>query len=131
MSPLILALLLAGSGAGAPVDAAPESVLTGRWGGDRLVAEFSLSGARIEQDCAEGVIPAPVRTDASGRFVADGSYQTMRPGPHREGDEAPSATYSGEIAGATMRLTIRPAAGGPARSYILQRDVRVKLVRCY
>jgi hypothetical protein len=127
MAPLIIAVALTGQSA----SAAPQDVITGVWGGDRLVAEFSAQGARIQQDCAEGAIPAPVHVDGGGRFAVAGVYEVERPGPQMEGRASLPASFSGEIVGATMRLTIRQVGGAAARTYVLQRDARVKLIRCY
>ena len=132
MTPLIFAMAAASLGLASATQDAPGGVLLGVWGGDRLVATFAADGAKIRQDCAEGGIPAPVRLDPERRFEVAGVYEPSRPGPQMESPNGPpAATFSGRIVGSTLRLTIHPAAGAPERSYVLERDQRPRLVRCY
>src|SRR5688500_6998765 len=45
----------------------PDVPLTGKWGGDHVTLLLDGSGGVAEFDCAQGVIAAPVRTDATAR----------------------------------------------------------------
>jgi hypothetical protein len=130
---LALVAAAASVGLAPPAQDAPGEILLGVWGGDRVVAVFSVDGAKIQQDCAEGSIPTPVRLDRARRFEIAGVYAASRPGPEREDETGPPpATYSGQLVrSTTLRLTIHPAAGAQDRSYVLERGAKPKLVRCY
>ncbi|MDB5424031.1 MAG: hypothetical protein JWQ29_1447 [Phenylobacterium sp.] len=105
---------------------------SGVWGGDRLVATFSETGARLQADCGQGEIAAPVRPDRSGRFTGSGTFETFTGGPQLVEGPAPAsaARFSGRVRGDTLSLTIRTAADPAPRRYTLTRGVRPKLVRC-
>lgn len=110
---------------------APEA-LTGDFGGDRVNATFTTSGARLDFDCAAAEIDGAVLPDGDGRFVARGRYLADHPGPIA-GDAAPravAAVFEGLIAGETLRLELK-VTGEPATQVLtLVRGKRVKLVRC-
>ena len=107
------------------------AALQGVWSGDRMVATFTPTGAAVEQDCAQGSISGPVRLDRRHHFMAKGVYTVNKPGPQLESDEgAPPATYSGQVTGHTLRLSVH-ALGAPDHSYTLVKDAHVKLIRCY
>jgi hypothetical protein len=114
--------------------AQPPAALSGVWGGDRLKATFTETGATLQADCADGMIAGPVRTDGAGRFSAAGAYEVRHGGPQRvEEDARPAANarFEGQIRGETLKLTIRGADGAPAQTFTLVRGARPKLVRCY
>ena len=105
----------------------------GVWSGDRLVMTVMKTGVRVQGDCSDGLIPAPIRPDAHGRFVARGSYSEHSGGPQLLTDEAappPAATYTGSIAGDVLRLTIKADGDTAARHFTLKRGARIKLLRC-
>ena len=104
----------------------------GVWSGDRLVMTVMETGVRVQGDCSDGLIPAPIRPDAHGRFVARGSYSEQSGGPQLLTDEAappPAATYTGSIDGDVLRLTIKADGGTTARHFSLMRAPRFK-VKC-
>jgi hypothetical protein len=124
------ALALAATTAASP----PTGALDGYWGGDRLQLLIEGSQARVEMDCASGTIAGPIRPDARGRFSASGTFAEHQTtgGPQRADEPPPAskATYSGEIDGETMLLSIRPADAASPQQYRLRKGVRVRLIRC-
>lgn len=114
-------------------NAPAKAPLAGTWGGPGAMLTLDAQGGKLAQDCGGGRF-GPVKADARGKFKAAGQFETYRPGPQRADEPgeagAPAATYEGTIAGDTIRLTIRPAAG-PAQTLTLVKGKRVKLIRCY
>ncbi|TDP73299.1 hypothetical protein [Roseateles toxinivorans] len=106
--------------------------IEGRWAGDRLQLVISPGGGRVEMECASGSFPGPVLADASGGFVAMGTFDQQRPGAQQA--DAPvtpgKARYAGELKEGTLRLTISPEGGAAPEVFNLRKDARIKLVRC-
>lgn len=117
--------------AAALLGAGPPSPL-GAWGGAQIALEVTPQGATLAADCAEGVITAPIRTDADGRFAVTGSFTPHQSGPQLGDVSAPTgaATYRGRVHGDRMELTIIPAAGGETITVSLVRGLKTKIVRC-
>jgi hypothetical protein len=110
----------------------PPTPLLGAWGGDRVNAVFGVDGARFAYDCAAGSIAGPVRPDSRGRFTASGTHQAYRPGPDRadEAAMARAATYHGHLTGTLLELQVRVDGEATVQRYRLEKDRKVKLVRC-
>ena len=82
----------------------PITEVVGTWGGDNAGLIVSGSDVHIHIGCTLGDAIGPVRPDASGRFEATGTYN-VDAYPLDRGIIHP-ATFSGEITGQTMTLTV-------------------------
>ena len=91
------------------------------------------AGARLEYDCAEGVIEEPLRPDAEGRFTATGLHTPGHGGPIRAGEILPAfrARYDGHVEGEQMSLLVTVTdTGVKLGSFELRRGRSGLLVRC-
>lgn len=78
------------------------------WGGRDISMVISGENVTLEFDCAQGVVMAPIKPDASGNFSVAGTYTPQRGGPVMK-DNPPQdlpATYKGTIQGDTMHLEV-------------------------
>jgi hypothetical protein len=108
-----------------------QRIPTGVWGGPHINLEVGERSAKIEYDCASGVIDGPLGVDAEGRFSLRGTHAMERGGPVRE-DEEPRrvpATYTGTIKGDTMTLTLK-LSDPDEETFTLARGKRGELVKC-
>ena len=90
-------------------------------------------GARLEYDCAAGVIEESLRPDAEGRFTATGVHTPGRGGPIREGEILPAvrARYAGQVKNTEMTLHVTlTETGVDLGTFQLQRGSSGLLVRC-
>lgn len=114
MSPAVVAALFAAHLAASPTPSpAGPRVAEGRWGGVGIALDVTVSGARIELDCAHGTIDAPLALDAQGAFDLPGTLVRERPGPVREGqtETIEPVRYTGRLEGDALTLRIvRPNA---------------------
>jgi hypothetical protein len=112
----------------------PTSVIApGPWGGSHVSMHVTSAGARLEYDCAEGVIEEPLRSDAEGRFRATGSHTPGHGGPIREGEYLPAfrARYDGYVKGGQMSLLVTlTETGAELGPFELRRGSSGLLVRC-
>ena len=102
-----MAVCLLASGCGS-MTSADMPVAAGRWGGVGIRLDVTAGGATVDYDCAHGSIDQPVVADREGRFSATGVHDREHGGPIRL-DEPPDrhpARYDGQLAGASMRLTV-------------------------
>jgi hypothetical protein len=78
------------------------------WGGEHVRIDFNDGEARVEFDCAHGIITDPIKTDSEGRFALNGTYVREGPGPIRLNVPRVSqpARYSGMIKGDEMSLSV-------------------------
>jgi hypothetical protein len=106
--------------------------LTGDWAGDRVQLKIDAQGGSLEGDCLSGRFAGPVLASPDGRFSTQGPFVVHAPGPTKAGGEAtsPSATYSGEVQGSALTLTVTRPAQAPPEVYHLLAGARVKLIRC-
>jgi len=91
------------------------------------------AGARLEYDCAEGLVEEPLRPDAEGRFTAIGSHTPGHGGPIREGEILPAlrARYDGRVKGELMSLLVTVTETGVELGpFELRRGSSGLLVRC-
>lgn len=111
---------------------ARRTVLTGEWGGERILFQAAAEGAVVELDCAHGAVEGAIRLDSEGRFDAGGTYVQERGGPVREGGEdARPARYAGRVEGKTMTLTIAVGDGGETLGpFELVRGRSARLTKC-
>lgn len=108
-------------------------VALGPWGGSHVSMHVTSAGARLEYDCAEGVVEEPLRPDAEGRFTALGSHTPGHGGPIRVGEILPTfrARYDGHVNGDRMSLLVTfTETGVVLGSFQLQRGTSGLLVRC-
>lgn len=115
----------------AAMPAAP--LLTGNWGGFQVRVNLGEAGGRIDLDCASASIDTPVRPDGDGKFTVAGRLEAFTPGPDRRGDAAPVFTrvsFTGQVDGQTLYLTMQSAGSSTSRKFKLKRDVQVKIIRC-
>lgn len=95
--------------------------------------QVTSAGARLEYDCADGVIDEPLRPDADGRFSATGTHTPGRGGPIREGEILPAfrARYDGRVKGEQMSLRVTMTETGVELGpFELRRGSSGLLVRC-
>jgi hypothetical protein len=95
--------------------------------------DVTSAGARLEYDCAEGVIEEPLRPDAGGRFTATGTHTPGHGGPIRVGEILPAfrARYEGHVDGERMSLIVTlTETGTTLGSFQLRRGDSGVLVRC-
>ena len=108
-----------------------QRIPTGAWGGDHIAMEVGEQSARIEYDCAHGVIEGPLVVDANGRFSLRGTYTRERGGPIRADEQRRSepASYVGSIKGNTMTLTLK-LEGPEEDTFTLEKGKQGELVKC-
>lgn len=109
-----------------------RSPITGEWGSASAVLTLTASGGRIEYDCAQGSLDAPVVPDAHGAFRVAGQHVQGQGRPVR-GEEAQPvsrpATFQGTISGNRMHLDVS-SGSEHIGSYDLQRGVTDQLHHC-
>ena len=108
-----------------------QRIPTGAWGGPHINLEVGERSAKIEYDCASGVIEGPLVVDSEGRFNLRGTHAMQRGGPVRE-DEEPRrvpARYTGAIKGDTMTLTLK-LSDSDEETFTLAKGKRGELVKC-
>ena len=112
----------------------PSPVIApGTWGGSHVSMNVTSAGARLEYDCAEGVIEEPLRPDGEGRFTATGTHTPGHGGPIRMGEILPSvrARYDGRVKGEQMSLLVTLTdTSAQLGSFELRRGSSGVLLRC-
>jgi hypothetical protein len=108
-----------------------QRIPTGVWGGQHINIEVGKKSARIEYDCANGVIEGPLIVDASGNFKLRGTHRMERGGPVRADDDSKGqpATYAGSIKGNAMTLTLK-VGDGDEETFTLEKGKEGRLVKC-
>jgi hypothetical protein len=127
-----LALVISLAAVGCTTNPTPVIAL-GPWGGSHVSMHVTSAGARLEYDCAEGVIEEPLRPDAEGRITAAGSHTPAHGGPIREGEILPvfRARYDGHVDGERMSLLVTfTETGVVLGSFQLRRGSSGLLVPC-
>ena len=110
-----------------------SETIGGRWGGDHVELVATDTGATLEYDCAHGAIAGRILTDESGRFTATGTHVREHGGPIREGEipDAHPASYTGDVRGDRMTLTVRETDSGTVLGpFTLMRGVSGRLMKC-
>jgi len=104
----------------------------GEWGGVHISMNVGDGSATIEYDCAHGSIEGPLTTDGERKFKLRGTFTPERGGPIRADETARSqpATYSGEINGNTMKLTLRIGDSDDTETFELEKGKAARLVKC-
>ena len=108
-----------------------QRIPSGVWGGQHINIEVGEKSARIEYDCASGVINGPLSVDANGTFKLRGTHRVERGGPIRADDDTKGqpATYTGTIKGNTMTLTLK-VGEAEAETFTLEKGKEGELVKC-
>ena len=109
-----------------------QGVARGAWGGDHITMNVGDRSVKLEFDCALGYIQGPLLVDRDGKFQWRGTFTIERGGPTRLGDkprEQP-ATYSGEIKGNKMTLSLKVGDADDAETFTLEKGKTGKLVKC-
>jgi hypothetical protein len=90
------------------------------------------AGARLEFDCAQGVIEEALNLDDQGRFEAKGRFIREHGGPVRKGEVEDSrpADYKGAFDGKTLSLDIVLEGGESLGTFRLTKGGRARLVKC-
>jgi hypothetical protein len=111
--------------------ASQKAVNKGTWAGDHIVLEVSENGAQVEFDCAHGQVTQPVKVDKQGNFKVAGTFTPEHGGPVRrdENPESAPVTYSGQVNGDTMTLTITRGEE-KLGDYTLTRGAQPRLMKC-
>jgi hypothetical protein len=104
----------------------------GEWGGTHISMNVGERSATIEYDCAHGSIEGPLATDSEGKFQLRGTFTPERGGPIRADESARSqpATYTGEISGNKMKLTLKVADSDETETFELEKGKTARLVKC-
>lgn len=108
-----------------------QRIATGGWGGLHISIKVGADMAKLEYDCATGVIQGPLIVDSNGNFNLRGTHRPERGGPVRS-DEQPRqipATYTGSIRGNTMTLTLK-LAGSDDETFTLEKGKKAELFKC-
>jgi len=96
------------------VAAVPQEgrMIKGAWGGNHISMDVTDEGARVEFDCAHGIVSEPLKVDSQGKFRALGTHFKESGGPQRVGgeDKGVPVIYSGTTDGKTATLTITNSA---------------------
>ena len=108
-----------------------QRIPTGVWGGQHINIEVGEKSARIEYDCASGVIDGPLTVDANGNFKLRGTHRIERGGPIRADDDTKGqpATYTGSIKGNTMTLTLK-VGDSDTETFTLEKGKEGELFKC-
>ena len=108
-----------------------ERIPIGVWGGQHINIEVGEKSARIEYDCANGVIDGPLILDANGNFKLRGTHRVERGGPIRADDDSKGqpASYTGSIKDNTMTLTLK-VGDADAETFTLEKGKEGELVKC-
>ena len=108
-----------------------QRIPTGVWGGQHINVEVGEKSARIEYDCASGVINGPLSVDANGNFKLRGTHRLERGGPIRADDDSKGqpATYTGSIKGNTMTLTLK-VGDADTETFTLEKGKEGELFKC-
>ena len=127
-----LTIVISLTGVGCTAGPTPVIAL-GPWGGSHVSLDVTSTGARLEYDCAAGVIEEPLRPDADGRFTARGTHTPGHGGPIREGEilSAVPARYDGQVESEEMSLLVTlTETGVKLGPFQLRRGSAGLLVRC-
>lgn len=109
-----------------------QRVPRGMWGGLHISMVVGTRGAAIEYDCARGTVDGRLGFDKQGKFEWRGTFTPERGGPIRADEESPAqpATYSGEIKGATMTLTLKVSGSDETETFTLEKGKHGELFKC-
>ena len=129
---LVLLFLVLLCGAALVYSRMTQRIPRGVWGGTHIHMDVGERSATIEYDCARGEIAGPLTVDGQGKFRLPGTFTAERGGPIRADDEprAQPATYSGEIKGTTMTLTLKVSGVDETETFTLEKGKQGELFKC-
>ena len=109
-----------------------KRLAVGIWGGPHVNIDIGSQSAKVEYDCAHGEIHGPLVVDNEGKFEWHGTFSPERGGPVRAGgsERSQPATYSGEIKGNKMTLSLKVGDAEDAETFTLEKGKPGKLVKC-
>ena len=109
-----------------------ERIAKGLWGGPHISIGVGAESAKLEFDCAHGVIEGPLDVDSEGKFQLRGTFTPERGGPVRadENQRALAATYAGEIKGNTMTLKLKVSDEDDTETFTLEKGKTGRLMKC-
>ena len=131
--PLIVPILVVVLMASAPGPSAmqePQPPLSGTFGGDRIRLDLTGTGARIQVDCFQGRVDAPIVPDRSGRFAIAVTFAALR-GVALDGEEKRATSQvTGRAEKDVLQVTIGPEGSEPAGTFTARRNGKPKLPNC-
>jgi len=85
-----------------------RNVRKGVWGGEHIMLSVEKNQARVEYDCAHGIIDQPMKVDSRGRFKLTGTHTSESGGPDIKGREPVKhpALYTGQLTGNKMVISV-------------------------
>jgi len=109
-----------------------KRLATGVWGGQHVNMDVGSQSAKVEYDCAHGVIDGPLVIDAEGKFEWRGTFTAERGGPVRADESARSqpATYTGQIKENTMTLILKIGDADETETFTLEKGQAGRVVKC-
>lgn len=127
---LVIGLLLVGV-MDSPGSQKTKRLAAGLWGGPHVFIDVGSQSAKVEYDCAHGVIDGPLVVDSEGKFEWRGTFTPERGGPVRAGGErSQPATYSGEIKDDKMTLSMKLTDAEDAETFTLEKGKPGRIVKC-
>ena len=128
---LVLGLLLGGFMVSAGSQKT-KRLAAGIWGGPHVFIDVGSQSAKVEYDCAHGAIEGPLVVDSEGKFEWRGTFTPERGGPVRAGgsERSQPATYSGEIKGDTMTLSMKLTDAEDAETFTLEKGKPGRIMKC-
>ena len=108
-----------------------QRIPAGNWGGQHINMVVGAKSAKIEYDCASGVIKGPLVVDRDGNFNLRGIHRIERGGPVRADEKANEvpATYTGSIKGNTMTLHLK-LSDSDVETFTLEKGKEGELFKC-
>jgi hypothetical protein len=90
------------------------------------------AGAKLEFDCAHGVVEEALTLDDQGRFAAKGRFVREHGGPTRkdEADSSLAARYQGSAESSALTLEVVLPSGDTLGPFRLTLGGRARVVKC-
>lgn len=110
-----------------------EDLPPGSWGGQHISLEVTVTGSKLEFDCAHGEFYGKLKLDRQGKFNVEGIYVEEHGGPTREANSPKNIAviYAGQISGNKMKLTIkRKDSKKSLGAFTLKRGEEPFIVKC-
>ncbi len=129
---MLLALLVLGGSSPLPAAHGGQRVAIGEWGGQHVRMSVGETGARLEFDCAHGMVDETLILDDRGHLEAKGRFIREHGGPTRKDEAAGGvpALYRGSAEGTTLILEVALEEGAPLGPFRLTLGGRARLVKC-
>ncbi len=118
------------AGCGADAVLGPGPLPGGTWGGTQGNLVVYADSATLDLPCAAGRIPAPLATDADGRFDLAGQWAVQAGPVFPGGPNWQSARFSGQRAGDLLRISVQVNGGATLGPLEFRRGVVGEFARC-